>query len=166
LTPLVPVPALPYPSVVAEKRKYDVAVEGLGGLGVEINHEPGRKPAVRTTSRAIHARPRTNGSFIPLIFSAGGMMTEATRKELETWGEKLEANTFQRMKTLVSIALLKARARSKSRKARRHGQRPGGAEWRLLSVLALSPIFSLYVFLALESDSHLSISLSSSPRIP
>jgi len=40
------------------------------------------------------------------------MMSEATRKELETWGEKLEANTFQKMKTLVSIALLMARARS------------------------------------------------------
>jgi len=61
---------------------------------------------------AIQARPLTNGRFIPLVFSAGGMMSEATRKELETWGEKLEANTFQRMKTLVSIALLKARARS------------------------------------------------------
>jgi len=35
------------------------------------------------------------------------MMSEATRKELETWGEKLEAHTFQKMKTLVSIALLK-----------------------------------------------------------
>jgi len=40
------------------------------------------------------------------------MMSEATRKELETWGEKLEPNTFQRMKTLVSIVLFKATARS------------------------------------------------------
>ena len=39
-------------------------------------------------------------------------MSEATRKQLETWGEKLEANTFQRMKTLVSIVLFKATARS------------------------------------------------------
>ena len=39
-------------------------------------------------------------------------MSEATWKELETWGEKLEVNTFQRMKTMVSIALLKARTRS------------------------------------------------------
>jgi len=39
-------------------------------------------------------------------------MSGATTKELETWGEKLEANTFRRMKTLVSIALLKERARS------------------------------------------------------
>jgi len=62
--------------------------------------------------RVIHARPLTNGRFIPLVFSAGGMMSEATRKQLETWGEKLEANTFQRMKTMVSIALLKARTRS------------------------------------------------------
>jgi len=54
----------------------------------------------------------TNERFIPLVFSAGGMMSEATRKELETWGEKLEVNTFQRMKTMVSIALLKARTRS------------------------------------------------------
>ncbi len=44
---------------------------------------------------AIQARPLTNGRFIPLVFSAGGMMSEATRKELETWGEKLEANTFR-----------------------------------------------------------------------
>jgi len=70
----------------------------------------------------------------------------------------MEANTFQRIKTLVSIAFVKA----SSRKARRHGQRPGGAEWRRLSVLALSPIFSLYFFLALENNSRLSISLSSS----
>ena len=62
--------------------------------------------------RVIHARPLTNGRFIPLVFSAGGMMSEATRKQLETWGEKLEANTFQRMKTMVSSALLKARTRS------------------------------------------------------
>ncbi len=61
--------------------------------------------------RAIHARPLINGRFIPLAFSAGGM-SGATTKELETWGEKLEANTFRRMKTLVSIALLKERARS------------------------------------------------------
>ncbi len=39
-------------------------------------------------------------------------MSEATRKELETWGEKPEPNTFQRMKTLVSIVLFKATARS------------------------------------------------------
>ncbi len=62
--------------------------------------------------RVIHARPLTNGRFIPLVFSAGGMMSEATRKQLETWGEKLEANTFQRMKTMVRFALLKARTRS------------------------------------------------------
>jgi len=62
--------------------------------------------------RAIHVRPLTNGRFVPLVFSAGGMMSEATRKEPETWGEKLDANTFQRMKTMVSIALLKARTRS------------------------------------------------------
>ncbi len=62
--------------------------------------------------RAVQARPLTNGRFIPLVFSAGGMMFEATRKELEIWGEKLEANTFRRMKTMVSIALLKARTRS------------------------------------------------------
>jgi len=62
--------------------------------------------------RAIQARPLTNGRFIPLVFSAGGMMSEATRKELETWGEKLEAKSFQRMKTMVSTALLKARTRS------------------------------------------------------
>jgi len=52
--------------------------------------------------RAIQARPLTNGRFIPLVFSAGGMMSEATRKELETWGEKLEANTFQR-KTVTIV---------------------------------------------------------------
>ncbi len=62
--------------------------------------------------RAIHARSLTNGRFVPLVFSAGGMMSEATRKELGTWGEKLEAKTFQRMKTMVLIALLKARTRS------------------------------------------------------
>jgi len=52
--------------------------------------------------RAIQARPLTNGRFIPLVFSAGGMMSEATRKELETSGEKLEANTFQR-KTVTIV---------------------------------------------------------------
>ena len=57
--------------------------------------------------RAIQARPLTNGSFIPLVFSAGGMMSGATMKELETWREKLEANTLQRMKTLVSVAFVK-----------------------------------------------------------
>jgi len=62
--------------------------------------------------RAILAKPLTNGRFIPLVFSAGGMMSKTTGEELETWGEKLEATTFQRMKTLLSIAFLKARARS------------------------------------------------------
>jgi len=44
--------------------------------------------------RAVQARPLTNGRFIPLVFSAGGMMSEATRKELETWGREAGSEHF------------------------------------------------------------------------
>jgi len=44
--------------------------------------------------RAVQARPLTNGRFIPLVFSAGEMMSEATRKELETWGREAGSEHF------------------------------------------------------------------------
>jgi len=60
---------------------------------------------------------------------------------------------LQRMRTLVNIALLKARARSFE--AGRPGDMGNGLE-------ELSGDFRVYFFLALERHSHISISLSSS----
>jgi len=61
---------------------------------------------------ATHVRPLTNGRFIPLVFSAGGLMAKDTASELEIWRKEMGATKFTRMITLLSMALLKAKGRS------------------------------------------------------
>jgi len=70
--------------------------------GVICYRHPSQCTFLHKTPGREHQRPEPDVSI--------GISRE--RKELETWGEKLEATTFQRMKTLLSIAFLKARARS------------------------------------------------------
>jgi hypothetical protein len=61
----------------------------------------------RVSRHAVHVRPLTNGRFIPLVFSAGGLMAKDTASELEIWRKEMGATKFTRMITLLSMALLK-----------------------------------------------------------
>ena len=57
-------------------------------------------------------RPLTNGRFAPLVFSAGGLMAKGTRDQIQSWKSKLKPPVFLRMESFISLALIKARARS------------------------------------------------------
>jgi len=61
---------------------------------------------------ATQVRPLTSDCFLPLVFSCGGLMSKDTATEVKAWGKKLDTTTFQRMRTMLSMALVKARARS------------------------------------------------------
>jgi len=66
----------------------------------------------RVARHATQVRPLTSGRFLPLVFSCGGLMSKETATEVEAWGKELDTTTFQRMRTMLSMALVKARARS------------------------------------------------------
>ena len=57
-------------------------------------------------------RPLTSGRFAPLVFSAGGLMAKGTRDQIQGWKNKLKPPVFLRMESFISLALIKARARS------------------------------------------------------
>jgi len=61
----------------------------------------------RVGRHATHVGPLTSGRFIPLVFSAGGLMAKDTASELEIWRKEMGATKFTRMITLLSMALLK-----------------------------------------------------------
>jgi len=66
----------------------------------------------RVGRHATHVGPLTSGRFIPLVFSAGGLMAKDTASELEVWRKEMGHTKFNRMITRLSMALLKARSRS------------------------------------------------------
>jgi len=60
----------------------------------------------------MQVRPLTNGRFIALVFSAGGLMSKDTTSELEIWSKEKGHTKYARMITRLSMALLKAKSRS------------------------------------------------------
>jgi len=65
----------------------------------------------RVGRHARHVRPIINCRFIPLVFSAGGLVSKDTASELQVWRKELGTTKFTRLETRLSMALLKARGR-------------------------------------------------------
>ncbi len=57
-------------------------------------------------------RPWALSEFRALVFSAGGLMEKETAAELDRWKPDLGEATFDRMMTRMSLALLRARAKT------------------------------------------------------
>jgi len=57
-------------------------------------------------------RPWALSEFRALVFSAGGLMEKETAAELDRWKPDLGEATFDRMTTRMSLALLRARAKT------------------------------------------------------
>ena len=57
-------------------------------------------------------RPLAPGTFKPLVFSTGGLLARATADELRRWQGEMEPPVWDRMMTVLSLELLRARART------------------------------------------------------
>jgi hypothetical protein len=56
--------------------------------------------------------PKCVGKFSPLVFSAGGLIEEETKKTLEGWKTAVEERTWARTMGRMSVGLVKARAKT------------------------------------------------------
>jgi len=62
--------------------------------------------------KAISVRPLSSASFKPLVFSTGGLMASETADEVRSWKAALGDTVFGRLGSAISVALVKARART------------------------------------------------------
>lgn len=66
----------------------------------------------RVGRHATQVRSLTNSRFIPLVFSAGRLMSKDTASELEIWRKEMGPTKFTKITIRLSMALLKARSKS------------------------------------------------------